>query len=60
MYKVSLKICSYLAQGTLFGGCLGPQFFTHLSIIKMEDMKDYSTRLFDYSIYEKMRKDCFL
>ena len=31
-------------QGTLFGGCLGPQFSTHFSIIKTEEMKDYSTQ----------------
>ena len=38
MYKVNLNIRSYLAQGTLFGGCLGPQFSTHFSIIKAEKM----------------------
>ena len=40
MYKVNLKIFEHVAQGTLFGGCLEPQFFTHFSIIKTEKMKD--------------------
>ena len=44
MYKVNLKIFWHLARGTLFDGCLRPQFSTHFSIIKMEEMKDYSTQ----------------
>ena len=44
MYKVNLNFFWHLAQGTLFGGRLGPQFSTHFSIIKMEEMKDYSTQ----------------
>ena len=44
MYKVNLKFFWYLAQGPLVGGCLGPQFLTYYSIIKTEEMKDYSTQ----------------
>ena len=44
MYKVNLNIFWHLAQDTLFGWCLGPQFSTHFSIIKTEQMKDYSTQ----------------
>ena len=44
MYKVNLKIFSHLVQGTLFGGCLGPQLSTHFRIIKTKEMKDYSTQ----------------
>ena len=42
MYKINLKFFLHLTQGTLFGGCLGPQFSPHFSIIKTEEMKDYS------------------
>ena len=41
VYKINLKIFWHLAQGT-FG--LGPQFSTHFSTIKTEEMKDYSTQ----------------
>ena len=44
IYKVNLKILWHLAQGTLFGGCLGPQFSTYFSIIKTQEMEDYSTQ----------------
>ena len=44
MHKVDLNIFWHLAQGTRFGGNLGPQFSTHFSMIKTEDMKDYATQ----------------
>ena len=39
---INLNIFWHLARDTLFGGCLGPQFSTHFSIIKTEEMKHYS------------------
>ena len=53
-----MKIFWHLAQGTLSGGCLGPQFSTHFSIIKTEEMKDYSTQ-FCSNLWEKLEKIVF-
>ena len=44
IYKVKLNNFWYLAQDTRQRACLGLQFSTHFSIMKTEEMKDYSTQ----------------
>ena len=46
VYFFSAIVHFFVAQGTLFSGCIGPRFSTDLSMIKTVKMKDFSTQCY--------------